>query len=77
MTAAAPVSVRPATAEDYAAWRPLWDGYNAFYGRFGATASRAIHTAKAATSSPGKIRSARLVPNEAHCGPRFQLWKFR
>lgn len=38
MTAAAPVSVRPATAEDYAAWRPLWDGYNAFYGRFGATA---------------------------------------
>ncbi len=36
--AAAPVSVRPVTADDYAAWRPLWDGYNAFYGRFGATA---------------------------------------
>lgn len=35
---AAPVSVRPVTAEDYAVWRPLWDGYNAFYGRFGATA---------------------------------------
>ncbi len=34
----APVSVRPVTAEDYAAWRPLWDGYNAYYGRFGATA---------------------------------------
>jgi GNAT superfamily N-acetyltransferase len=23
---------------DYAAWRPLWDGYNAFYGRLGETA---------------------------------------
>lgn len=34
----APVSVRPVTAADYAGWRPLWDGYNAFYGRFGATA---------------------------------------
>lgn len=35
---ATPVNVRPVTASDYAAWRPLWDGYNAFYGRFGATA---------------------------------------
>jgi GNAT superfamily N-acetyltransferase len=24
--------------EDHAAWRPLWDGYNAFYGRSGETA---------------------------------------
>ena len=32
------VSVRSAQPHDYAAWRPLWDGYNAFYGRFGATA---------------------------------------
>jgi GNAT superfamily N-acetyltransferase len=32
------VTIRPATASDYTAWRPLWDGYNAFYGRFGATA---------------------------------------
>jgi len=31
-------SVRPVQPTDYAAWRPLWDGYNAFYGRFGATA---------------------------------------
>lgn len=30
--------VRPPTQEDYAAWRPLWDGYNQFYGRHGATA---------------------------------------
>ena len=32
------VVVRAATPDDYAAWRPLWDGYNAFYGRHGATA---------------------------------------
>ena len=30
--------VRPITASDHAAWRPLWDGYNAFYGREGETA---------------------------------------
>jgi len=30
--------VRPVTPADHAAWRPLWDGYNAFYGRSGATA---------------------------------------
>ena len=32
------ISTRPVTANDYAAWRPLWDGYNAFYGRHGETA---------------------------------------
>ncbi|RYF49199.1 MAG: GNAT family N-acetyltransferase, partial [Comamonadaceae bacterium] len=32
------LSVRPVQPDDYAAWRPLWDGYNGFYGRFGATA---------------------------------------
>ena len=31
-------AVRAVTAHDYAAWKPLWDGYNAFYGRSGATA---------------------------------------
>ncbi|HXR90490.1 MAG TPA: GNAT family N-acetyltransferase [Steroidobacteraceae bacterium] len=39
--AAGPVSgitVRPVRASDYAGWRPLWDGYNAFYGRRGETA---------------------------------------
>lgn len=30
--------VRPIRQEDYAGWRPLWDGYNAFYGRSGAMA---------------------------------------
>ncbi|MBD8879288.1 GNAT family N-acetyltransferase [Rhodanobacter sp. 7MK24] len=32
------LSIRPVIADDYAAWRPLWDGYNAFYGRSGPTA---------------------------------------
>lgn len=30
--------IRPLRREDQAQWRPLWDGYNAFYGRVGATA---------------------------------------
>ena len=30
--------VRPIQRADYAGWRPLWDGYNAFYGRIGETA---------------------------------------
>ena len=34
----APILVRPIQPEDRAAWAPLWDGYNAFYGREGATA---------------------------------------
>jgi GNAT superfamily N-acetyltransferase len=32
------VIVRPAAPADLAQWRPLWDGYNAFYGRSGPTA---------------------------------------
>jgi GNAT superfamily N-acetyltransferase len=32
------VAVRPVATGDYEAWRPLWDGYNAFYGRHGSTA---------------------------------------
>jgi GNAT superfamily N-acetyltransferase len=30
--------VRPVASTDLAQWRPLWDGYNAFYGRSGPTA---------------------------------------
>ncbi|HXV01474.1 MAG TPA: GNAT family N-acetyltransferase, partial [Caulobacteraceae bacterium] len=30
--------IRPVVAEDRSAWAPLWDGYNAFYGRSGPTA---------------------------------------
>jgi GNAT superfamily N-acetyltransferase len=29
--------IRPVRRADYEGWRPLWDGYNAFYGRSGAT----------------------------------------
>jgi len=36
--ALADVLVRPVVPDDFAAWKPLWDGYNAFYGRAGATA---------------------------------------
>ncbi|WP_263570525.1 GNAT family N-acetyltransferase [Roseateles oligotrophus] len=30
--------VRPISPDDFEAWQPLWDGYNAFYGRAGETA---------------------------------------
>ena len=33
----APV-IRPIKRTDFDAWKPLWDGYNAFYGRAGAAA---------------------------------------
>lgn len=36
--AARPVVMRGVRREDYGQWRALWDGYNAFYGRAGATA---------------------------------------
>lgn len=29
--------IRDVTERDFHAWKPLWDGYNAFYGRSGAT----------------------------------------
>jgi GNAT superfamily N-acetyltransferase len=32
------ILVRAVTPADYAAWKPLWDGYNAFYGRKDETA---------------------------------------
>lgn len=37
-THAAALTVRAVTPADYEAWLPLWDGYNRFYGRSGATA---------------------------------------
>jgi GNAT superfamily N-acetyltransferase len=30
--------IRPVVSDDLAQWRPLWDGYNVFYGRGGPTA---------------------------------------
>jgi GNAT superfamily N-acetyltransferase len=32
------ILTRPIERSDYEAWRPLWDGYNTFYGRGGETA---------------------------------------
>jgi len=33
-----PVIIRSVEQADLPAWKPLWDGYNAFYGRTGTTA---------------------------------------
>jgi GNAT superfamily N-acetyltransferase len=33
-----PLNIRPVCDADFQAWTPLWDGYNAFYGREGETA---------------------------------------
>ena len=38
MPANAALLIRPIRQDDFAAWKPLWDGYNAFYGRAGETA---------------------------------------
>jgi len=32
------VMIRTAVKDDFPSWKPLWDGYNAFYGRTGPTA---------------------------------------
>jgi GNAT superfamily N-acetyltransferase len=32
------MKIRDARKDDFARWKPLWDGYNAFYGRSGETA---------------------------------------
>jgi GNAT superfamily N-acetyltransferase len=32
------LTIRDARPDDFDRWKPLWDGYNAFYGREGATA---------------------------------------
>ena len=38
-------TIRAIASEDYDRWLPLWDGYNAFYGRSGSTALPADITA--------------------------------
>jgi GNAT superfamily N-acetyltransferase len=35
-----PITVRDVLPRDFKAWKVLWDGYNSFYGREGATALR-------------------------------------
>ena len=32
------LTIRPIRRQDHSQWLPLWEGYNAFYGRSGATA---------------------------------------
>jgi GNAT superfamily N-acetyltransferase len=32
-----PLLIRPVTKADFSSWLPLWEGYNAFYGRTGPT----------------------------------------
>ena len=40
-----PLLIRPVREDDFAAWLPLWAGYNEFYGRVGTTAlPQAINT---------------------------------
>ena len=39
------VAIRDIAPSDHEQWRPLWDGYNAFYGRSGPTALPAEITA--------------------------------
>ena len=38
MSASGALLLRPVAATDYTRWLPLWEGYNAFYGRSGPTA---------------------------------------
>jgi GNAT superfamily N-acetyltransferase len=38
------VAIRAVTPDDFAMWKPLWDAYNAFYGRAGETALPAAVT---------------------------------
>ena len=45
MTHRAGISIRPVRSADFEQWLPLWAGYNAFYGRSGATALGADITA--------------------------------
>ncbi len=39
-----PITTRPLLESDWDAWLPLWHGYNAFYGREGATALNPLIT---------------------------------
>ena len=39
-----PITIRPLRESELSAWLPLWHGYNAFYGREGATALDAAIT---------------------------------
>lgn len=67
--------VRPAAPGDFAAWKPLWDGYNAFYGRHGESALPAhiTQTTWQRFLDPAEPMSALVAEDEgqivglAHC----------
>ncbi|MBT2302135.1 GNAT family N-acetyltransferase [Variovorax paradoxus] len=67
--------VRPVVQSDHTAWRPLWDGYNAFYGRHGATAlaEHVTQTTWQRFLDPGEPMFALVAEDEgqlvglAHC----------
>jgi GNAT superfamily N-acetyltransferase len=67
--------VRPVVQGDHTAWRPLWDGYNAFYGRHGATAlaEHVTQTTWQRFLDPGEPMFALVAEDEgqlvglAHC----------
>ena len=68
------VTVRPVQPADYAAWRPLWDGYNGFYGRFGATAlpEHMTHTTWQRFHDPAEPVFC-LVAHDTHSGEMLGL----
>jgi GNAT superfamily N-acetyltransferase len=59
-------SIRALQASDYDAWLPLWDGYNAFYGRTGPTAldPAVTQTTWARFFDPGEQVFARVAQAE-------------
>jgi GNAT superfamily N-acetyltransferase len=81
------VTVRAVARDDYAQWKPLWDGYNAFYGRSGPTAlpdeitqttwSRffdayePVHALVAESGHPGETRLAGIVHYIFHRSTTF------
>ena len=62
------LKVRASRPGDYAQWRPLWDGYNAFYGRSGATALPEPVTAStwARLHDPAETVHALVAEDDGH-----------
>ena len=58
--------IRFAVPADYDQWRPLWDGYNAFYGRSGPTAlaEEITHVTWARFFDPGESMHCLVVERE-------------
>jgi len=63
-----PLAIRPIAKEDFAAWKPLWDGYNTFYGRQGPTAlpDEITQTTWARFFDPGEPVHALVAEMDGH-----------